>query len=126
MRTLLGGEAFIRRIRELISPNSRQPSVVKARVVTPVTLSQIVTTTCDACDISPEQLQVKGSRHAARYLIALLARQHSGSTLRELAHVLGLERADSVTTLLRSARRAPASAEFRRLAAQIRQRLDLP
>jgi REP element-mobilizing transposase RayT len=122
---ILGGEGFIRRIREMISPPSRQPSVLKARVVPPVTLPQIVATTCAACDIAPEQLQIKGSRHEARYLIALLARQHSGAPLRELARVLGLQRADSVTTLLRSAQRAPASADFRRLAEEIRQRLHL-
>lgn len=115
----------MRRIRQMISPPSRHPSVLKARIVPPMTLPQIVATTCAACDISPEQLQIKGSRHAARYLIALLARQQSGTPLRERARVLGLQRADRVTTLSRSTQRASAGADFRRLTEEIRQRLNL-
>jgi hypothetical protein len=66
-----------------------------------LTLPQIVSVTCEVCEISPEQFQVKGSRHAARSIVALLARQQSRATLRELSQVLGLPRPGSVPTLLK-------------------------
>jgi hypothetical protein len=70
------------------------------------------------CEISPEQFQVKGSRQAARSIVALLARQHNGATLRELSQVLGLQRSDRVPTLLKKAQHAPANSHFARLAWQ--------
>lgn len=122
---ILGGADFVGRIRQMISPNSRQPSALRARRTPLLTLPQIVSVTCEVCQTSPEQLQVKGSRHAARSIVALLARQHSGATLRELSQALGLQRPDSVPTLLKKAQHAPANSHIASLAQQIRQRLAL-
>ncbi len=103
---ILGSEQFVERIRGLISPASRQPSAKQARRIPTVSMPQIIGATCQVCELTPEQLRVRGRRTTPRAIVAYLARRHSAATHQDIAVHLGLSRPDSVPSLLQKVTRA--------------------
>lgn len=93
---IIGSEKFAERIRKIVSPESNEPNVLRARVQPPHTLDAVVSAVCAEFNLEPSALAVNSSRHPARQLVALLANQVTTAVMREVADILGLKGRDSV------------------------------
>ena len=122
---ILGSERFAVRVRELISPSSRQPTATKARRTMPIEKDQLLQTVCEVLDITPAALSARGKRHPARALFAYLGYCHTDATLNELAERLGLSRADSVPAHIRRVRESAPTSELRRKLALLQRALGV-
>lgn len=120
---ILGSQQFADRIRKLVSPESHEPQVERARRMAPLDLVDLQRSVCEFYEIEPAELAVRGSRHPARIIFASLARSHTAATLAELSDALGLSRRDSVPNLLR--RIESVSPEVRQQLALIRLQMGL-
>ena len=122
---ILGTTEFASRIKQLISPNSREPNLEAARRTLPLSLSELVTAVCNFFCISESDLSKRCSRHPARPLLAYLARQITPTTLEELVAPLGLSRRDSVPNLVRRVDRAHPKSELRQQLVVLQQSLGV-
>lgn len=120
---IMGSESFAQRIRQLVSPDSHEPNVIRTRAQPPLVLDEIVAAVTAEFDLTTDELSRKSSRHPARQLVALLASQRSTALLRDIAKTLGLANRDSVHKKIRSALRDD-STEFRNRLAAIETRLE--
>ena len=116
---ILGSQEFAENVRRQLQPKHRRGG---ARPTDVPTLLALV---CTYFGIPKRQLAWRRSSHPARPVFASLAKRHTDATLRELAPLLGLARADCVPHLVQRALRAPAASPIQRAIQQIEQQLQL-
>ena len=119
---IIGSERFAQRIRSLVSPESNEPAVRRARKRPIYRLDQVLLAVAEECNVTDEQLSMKSKRHPARRLFASLAHRLTPATLDEIASTLGLAGRDSVHKLT-DASVIQKSAELSEQAARIQSRL---
>jgi REP element-mobilizing transposase RayT len=122
---ILGSAGFAERVRELISPASRQPTAKNAQRRVRISTAKLLEGIYEVFDIDPSLITARGSRHPARGVFAYLAHCHTDATLRQLAEQLGLSRYDSVPTQIRRVTRASRHSDIRRDVARIEAVLGL-
>ncbi len=122
---IIGSSAFAKRIRKLISPNSNEPNVRRARSRPFLTLDAVVQEVAQEFGIEPAQLGKKASRHPARRMVAVLAKQMTTATLEDIAKILGLAGRDSVPKLANPEPIMKSSQQAKQLDA-IMKRLNAP
>jgi REP-associated tyrosine transposase len=98
---LLGGDAWIARIRHLLRESAPPQQAPAHRQVTRLPIAQIAAAVASHYAVSPECFSLRGTTHVARSVFAHLCRQDAQASLRELAPWLGLKSAGSVDSLLR-------------------------
>jgi REP element-mobilizing transposase RayT len=98
---IVGGEAFVARLRRLVGEGPPRERRREARPVLGVDLARVCAVVGASYGVPASELSRRGSRHPARAALAYLARRHTESTNRDLAAVLGLSRPESVPNLTR-------------------------
>ena len=111
---ILGSERFAERVREWISPSSRQATARKARRKMPLGQDQLLQVVCQVLEVIPSALAAHGSRHPAQAVFAYLGHSATDATLSQLARQLGLSPPDSVPTQIRRVTQSPPQSEVRR------------
>jgi REP element-mobilizing transposase RayT len=104
---ILGSQEFAERIRKQLQPSHRRPRLARR-----LTTEQLVTAVCRHFEMPQHELRVRSSRHPARPIFACLAKRYTDATLRELAPLLGVARADCVPHLVARAARAEPDSEI--------------
>ena len=100
---LLGSEAFIQKIKKLLTTTPHVDELPKARRLTSMGANQVIAVVAAYFKTSPSSYQTKRSTAAGRDLAAFLAHRQTTATLRELATAFGLSHPDSVSNLIRRA-----------------------
>jgi chromosomal replication initiation ATPase DnaA len=103
---LLGGRAFVERIKRLAKEPVHRDEVPLARRLNSLPLADVLEAAASHFEVEPAAFAQKRSALLARDLAAWLARRLTTSTLRELAGPFGLNHPDSVANLTRRAERA--------------------
>ena len=103
---LLGSDAFLERIKKLLSKPHNVDETPKARRLTSLDANQVIATVAMYFEVSPVNYQSKRSSAPGRDLAAYLAHRRTTATLRELATLFGLSHPDSVSNLIRRAQMA--------------------
>ncbi len=98
---LLGSDAFLERIKKLVSKPHNIDETPKARRLTSLDANQVIATVAKYFEVSPVNYQSKRSSAPGRDLAAYLAHRRTTATLRELATLFGLSHPDSVSNLIR-------------------------
>lgn len=101
---IIGSEAFAQRIRKLVSPASNEPTVKRVRDRPKYSVDQIQQAVQAEFKIGSDVLHQKSSRHPARKVFALLARQFTPATLEDVAKSMGLSSRDSIHKTIQHAR----------------------
>jgi REP element-mobilizing transposase RayT len=114
---IIGSEEFAQRIRRAVSPENKEPKVLRVRNRPNLTLAEIVNAVTDEFQIEAETLSRKSSRHIGRSLLALIASQYSTATHQDIANVLGLANRHSVPHVIQRAKTNSSRESQRRLAA---------
>lgn len=99
---IIGSEAFAKRIRKLVSPDSNEPSVKRVRDRPQYSVDEVQRAVLSEFRIGSEVLSRKSSRHPARKIFAFLAQQLTPATLEEIALSMGLSGRDSVHKTIQS------------------------
>jgi hypothetical protein len=115
---ILGSQAFADRIRQQLQPATRRSGQRRA-----IHLDELLVIVTTHFGIPPSQLATRRSAHPARPVFAYLAKRHADATLREMAPLLGLARADCVPHLVKRAREAAPDSQIYCAIRQIEQQL---
>jgi len=119
-QVFLGGEDFLRRMQRLIHGKERLTDVPRAhRSPARPTLAEIVAATLRTLEVKPSEL-TKMKRSAARYAIALLAREDGLLRLSAVGPSLGVGASGASRLALEAKRRLRRDAGFRETVEQIR------
>jgi REP element-mobilizing transposase RayT len=121
---ILGSQEFAKRLRGLLLQREVQPEIPSERELRGLDVSQVWSAVTRYYGVDPEALAQRGRHTEMRAVAAWLARRHTPATLREMAPVLGLGRAQSVGNLTRRVDESLAtSTKLRRLIAKIEAQL---
>ena len=122
---ILGGSAFIDRIKRMVRDEPRSERRRESRALQALSLSRISEIICAHYDTDPAELSRRGSRHPGRAAFAHLARSRTVATNAELAVVLGLSRPECVPNLTRRFKASlAADARVRKQFGRIEEQLD--
>ncbi len=97
----LGSQGFVERLKTLAGPEKSDPPRPEARRLSGLAPDRVLAAVAEFYGLEPDSLRRRGDGHVARAVAAWLCRRHTEATLRELAPLLGLSRADSVPNLTR-------------------------
>lgn len=103
---LLGSDAFLEKIKKLLSKPHNIDETPRARRLTSLDANQVIATVAKYFEVSPVNYKSKRSSAPGRDLAAYLAHRRTTATLRELATLFGLSHPDSVSNLIRRAEMA--------------------
>ncbi len=98
---ILGSERFVARLRNLAGQVRSNPPVPEARQLAGLDPKRIIAAVAEFYGLEGPWLARHGDPHLARPVVAWLCRRHTEASLRQLAELLGLSRADSVPNLTR-------------------------
>ena len=103
---LLGSDTFLKKVKKLMTKPQHIDQTPKARRLTSLDATEVITAVAAYFKTSPESYQSKRSTAPGRDLAAYLAHRRTTATLRELATAFGLSHPDSVSNLIRRAQNA--------------------
>jgi REP element-mobilizing transposase RayT len=122
---LLGSEAFVKRIKHLVSVPNQPDQVPRSRRFVNLNAEEVIETVANYFGVESTAYAARRSTAAGRDLAAYLAHRRTTSTLRELATFFGLTHPDSMSNLTRRAGKSIAeSATARKNIKQILAVLD--
>jgi len=121
---VLGSEAFVKRMRQLVGAPNQPDQVPRARRFMRLEAEEVIATVAKTCGVDHATYAARRSTAAGRDLAAYLAHRRTTSTLRELATFFGLTHPDSMSNLIRKAEKSIAeSAKARKQLESIEQAL---
>ena len=122
---LLGSEAFLERIKTLLSTSQQLDQVPQARSLACLSVTQVILIVASHFGTSPDLYQIRRSTTPGRNLAAWLAHRRTTATLRDLATAFGFSHPDSVSNIIRRAETAiQGSAKFAKEAEQATRLLE--
>jgi len=108
---LLGSEAFLKRMKNLFLKPKQIDRVPRARRLSSLSATEVVTIVAEYFGTNVESFQVKRTASLERDIAAWMAHRRTTSTLRELSGIFGLQHPDSVSNLIRRAEAAIGKSE---------------
>ena len=111
---LLGSEGFLQKIKKLLIEPHHVDETPQARRLTSLEAKVVIAKVAAYFNESPSSYQAKRSSAAGRDLAAYLAHRRTTATLRELATAFGLSHPDSVSNLIRRAKRSLSTSKTSR------------